>query len=68
MDLSTVNWLAVAVSTIAAFVVGSIWFGPKTFFHIWWKAIDWSPEDKPGGSGLMAVTFGRIGGLGRMNE
>ena len=61
MDLGTVNWLAVAVSTIAAFVVGSIWFGPKTFFPIWWKAIGRSPEDKPGGSGSMAVTFGLIG-------
>ena len=61
MDLGTVNWLAVVVSTIAAFVVGAIWFGPKTFYPIWWKAIGRSPEDKPEGSGSMAVTFGLIG-------
>ncbi|CAB4954075.1 unannotated protein [freshwater metagenome] len=48
MDLVTVNWFAVAVSTIAAFVVGVIWFGPKTFFPNWWKAIGRSPEGKPG--------------------
>ena len=34
MDFGTVNWLAVVVSTIAAFVVGAIWFGPKTFYPI----------------------------------
>lgn len=61
MDLGTVNWLAVVVSTIAAFVVGAIWFGPKTFYPIWWKAIGRSPDDKPEGSGSMAVTFGLIG-------
>ena len=61
MDFTTVNWFAVVASTIAAFVVGSIWFGPKTFYPIWWKAIGRSPEDKPGGSSSMAVTFGLIG-------
>ena len=61
MDLATIKGLAVVVSTIAAFVVGAIWFGPKTFYPIWWKAIGRSPEDKPEGSGSMAVTFGLIG-------
>ena len=61
MDLATVNWLAVVVSSIAAFAVGAIWFGPKTFYPIWWKAIGRAPEDKPGGSSSMAVTFGLIG-------
>ena len=61
MDFGAVNWLAVVVSAIAAFGVGAIWFGPKTFYPLWWKAIGRSTEDTPQASGSMAVTFGLIG-------
>jgi len=30
-------------------VSGSLWFGPKTFFPVWWKAIGKSDSDKPDG-------------------
>ena len=52
-----INWLAVVLATVAAFVVGFVWFGPKTFFPVWWRAMGKSPEDMAGG-GNMKVLFG----------
>ena len=40
--------------------MGAIWFGPKTFFPLWWKAIGHAPDEQPGGSRSMVVTFGLI--------
>lgn len=36
--LNNINWLAVVVATFAAFAVGALWFGPKTFYPVWMKA------------------------------
>ena len=33
-----INWLAVFVASFAFFVVGALWFGPKTFYPVWMKA------------------------------
>ncbi len=33
-----INWLAVVVATLSSFVIGAVWFGPKTFYPIWMKA------------------------------
>jgi hypothetical protein len=52
-----INWLSVAVATIAGIAVGSLWFGPRTFFPVWWRAMGKTPEDQPGGAN-MAVVFG----------
>jgi len=38
MTLSAVNWLAVVAATIAAFVVGGIWYGP--LFGKAWQALN----------------------------
>lgn len=46
MDFSSINWLAVLVCLVLSMVIGFIWFGPKTFFPIWWKAIGKRPEDQ----------------------
>lgn len=35
MDISTVNWLAVLVAGISAFVVGGIWYSPGLFGKAW---------------------------------
>lgn len=48
MDFSTVNWLAVVASVVASMVIGGVWFGPKTFFPIWWKAIGKPEHQAPG--------------------
>jgi len=37
MDLANINWLAVFVASISSFVIGAVWFGPKTFYPIWMK-------------------------------
>ena len=33
----SINWLAVVVASISSFIIGAIWFGPKTFYPIWMK-------------------------------
>jgi len=33
------NLLAVLVSSIVCFIIGAVWFGPKTFYPIWMKAL-----------------------------
>jgi Protein of unknown function (DUF1761) len=38
MDFSNINWLAVFVASLSSFVIGAVWFGPKTFYPIWIKA------------------------------
>jgi hypothetical protein len=58
MDFSSINWLAVAACVVASMIIGSIWFSPKTFFLIWWKAIEKPGSEPSSGSGTgMAVTW-----------
>jgi hypothetical protein len=57
MFLAELNWLAVLVATLAAFVAGAVWFGPKTFFPLWWKLMGKGPGEEPG-TGNMVVLFG----------
>ncbi len=57
MTFPTLNYLSIILATVAAFVVGFIWFGPKTFFPIWWRAL--GREGKPGFEGQnMGMVFG----------
>lgn len=51
------NWLAIVLAAVAGGVIGAVWFGPKTFFPLWWKLQGKSPEDNPGGES-MGLTFG----------
>ncbi len=37
MDMGTINWLAVLVAGISAFVVGGIWYSPGLFGNIWMR-------------------------------
>ena len=57
MDFSQINWLAVVVAAVAGFVVGGVWFGPKTFYPIWWKLSGNEPTTEPGGQSPL-VLFG----------
>jgi len=36
---SQYNVLAVLVSSVICFIIGAVWFGPKTFYPIWMKAL-----------------------------
>jgi hypothetical protein len=37
MDFSTLNWLAIIVSTLAFFGLGAFWYSPVAFGKIWMK-------------------------------
>ena len=37
MNFFAINWAAFAVVYVIGFMVGAIWFGPKTFYPTWWK-------------------------------
>jgi len=39
----TVNWLAVLVATVAAFVIGGLWYGPL-FGKVWMRASGVNPD------------------------
>lgn len=39
MELNSINWLAVVVASLSSFVIGAIWFGPKTFYPAWMAAM-----------------------------
>jgi hypothetical protein len=59
MDFSSINWLAVVFCVIASMVIGSLWFSPKTFFPVWWKAIGKSENDGPSSTN-MGMVWGLI--------
>lgn len=39
MFLLELNWIAIAIAFVLFFVVGAIWFGPKTFYPAWVRLI-----------------------------
>lgn len=39
MDFLHINWLAVFVASLSSFAIGAIWFGPRTFYPVWMKAL-----------------------------
>ncbi len=47
MHIGTYNWAAIAVCLLFNLISGSVWYGPKTFFPMWWKAIGKKPKDNP---------------------
>jgi hypothetical protein len=58
MDFGTINWLGVLAAFAINFLVGLIWFGPKTFYPLWWKALGKEPSTDPGTGSSMGVVFG----------
>lgn len=55
MDLSQLNWLAVAVAAVSAFILGGIWYGP-VFGKSWQGLAGVTDEDIQQGN--PAVIFG----------
>lgn len=39
MDISSINWLAVLVSTLVFYGLGAFWYAPPVFGKAWMKAI-----------------------------
>ena len=61
MNFGSINWLAVLACVVASMIVGGVWFAPKTFFPIWWKAIGKSDKDDASQSSLpMGLVWGLI--------
>lgn len=50
MDPSTINWLAVLVAGISAFVLGGVWYSPALFGKAWMKENSLSEEDIKAGN------------------
>jgi hypothetical protein len=55
MFLFDLNWLAIVIAFVVAFIAGAVWFGPKTFFPIWWKAMGRTPEEQPGSDNMLLI-------------
>lgn len=58
MGLASLNWMAILAATFAAFVAGGLWFGPKTLFPVWWRAMGRSADEQPGKGQNMGIVFG----------
>ncbi len=56
MDASTINWLAVIVATLSAFVLGALWYSPALFGKVWMAAAGLSEEQVQQGN--MGKIFG----------
>ena len=57
-DFAAIPWLGVLICMIVAIVSGSLWFGPKTFFPIWWTGIGKTGAQIPGGGQTWAWCLG----------
>lgn len=58
MSLSDIHWIAVFVSALVGIASGAIWFGPKTFYPAWSKAMGRSETEVPGAGMSMGIVFG----------
>ena len=56
MDLSKLNYLAVLVAAVSAFLIGGVWYSPALFGAAWMKATGLSDEAL--GKRNMAMVFG----------
>lgn len=45
MDINTINWLAVLVAGISAFVLGGVWYSPLLFGNAWMKENSMTVDD-----------------------
>lgn len=55
MDFSSINFVGVLVAFLVNFLVGAIWFGPKTFFPMWWKAMGKEGTDPGDGTNMVQI-------------
>lgn len=54
--LAELNWLAVLVAAIAAFILGGIWYSPKLFGNAWMEDVGLTEE--AAAESNLAVVFG----------
>ncbi|MBC7463189.1 MAG: DUF1761 domain-containing protein [Actinobacteria bacterium] len=58
MTINNIHWTAVLVSALVSIASGAIWFGPRTFYPSWAKAMGKTDGEVPGAGMNMAVVFG----------
>jgi hypothetical protein len=58
MSFSNIHWVAVLVSGLVGIASGAIWFGPKTFYPAWLKAMGKPENHDPAENASMGVLFG----------
>src|SRR5215203_4487319 len=52
MNMASINWLAVLVAGISAFILGGVWYSPALFGNAWMRENDLTVEDvKKGNKG-----------------
>lgn len=56
MEISNINFLALAVAAIASFALGSVWYSPVLFGKSWQNAVGLSDDSLAKGN--MAIIFG----------
>lgn len=56
MDMSKLNWLAIFAATVAAFVLGGLWYSPLLFHKGWMRANGFTEKDLEGAN--QAKIFG----------
>ena len=54
--LAGVNWVAVIVATVAAFILGAIWYSKALFGNVWMQEVGLTEENVQNAN--MAKTFG----------
>ena len=62
MDFTSVSIAGVLLAALAGFAVGALWFSPKTFFPMWWKAMGKTAGDDPGAGANMGAIFSALVG------
>ena len=56
MELSSLNYFAIFVAALSAFLIGGLWYSPVLFANAWMKGNGFSEEDLKGAN--MAMIFG----------
>jgi hypothetical protein len=53
-----VPWFGVWIAVIVAFFANYLYFGQKTMFPVWWRAMGKSSDEQPGAGQNMPLVFG----------
>ena len=56
---SGVNLAGVLAAGVVCWLSGFLWFGPKTLFPVWWKAMG-KGDEQPGAGQNMGIVFGLV--------
>jgi hypothetical protein len=57
VDLGSINWWAVLVSTVVAYAIGAVWYAPPVFGNRWMAALGKSREELGDPARLMVAQF-----------